>query len=153
MSDHETEEVEKKPRKAKTVRRKKDDDDDDEKKPKRVRRTKKDKNAPKKGKTAFIIFSNETRPIVKDEQPELTFAEIAKEIASRWKAVDAATKKRVEKLAEKDKERYVKEMENYTPPDGESSAAAKKKSSKKRASKKKPVEGEEDNEEDDGDEE
>jgi len=154
MSDNESDIEVEKPSKKSKARSKKHEDSDDEKPVKKQKRTKKDKDAPKKGKTAFIIFSNETRPIVKKELPDLAFGDVAREIASRWKDADEATKKRCEKEAAKDKDRYNKEMESYKPSGG--SAAAKPKG-KKAASKKKAEKeesgGDDDGDDDDGDDE
>lgn len=51
-----------------------------------------DKNAPKRASSAFILFSNDERPKVKAENPNIAFGEVAKVISERWKSADEKTK-------------------------------------------------------------
>jgi len=74
---------------------------------------KKDKNAPKKAKTAFIFFSSDFRPILKEQNPEYTFSQLAKELGNRWKKMKPQEKKKYEDNAVKDKKRYEKEKKDY----------------------------------------
>ena len=107
------------------------------------KRKKKDPNAPKKNLTAFFFFSNEKRAAVTAElkaaNPDMKgVAEIGKRLGEMWKELSDADKEPYAKQAEEDKARYLKEMENYTPPedDGEDEPAAKK--GKKAKAKKDP---------------
>lgn len=49
------------------------------------KRQKKDKNAPKKGMSAFMMFSNEIRQDVLKENPGIAFGEVGKIIGAKWK--------------------------------------------------------------------
>ena len=51
-------------------------DEDQPPKKKKKNKIKKDPNAPKKAKTAYIIYDNENRQKVKDENPGITFGDI-----------------------------------------------------------------------------
>mmetsp|Transcript_39905 Transcript_39905/g.55479 ORF Transcript_39905/g.55479 Transcript_39905/m.55479 type:complete len:84 (-) Transcript_39905:310-561(-) len=77
-------------------------------------RKKKDPNAPKRPLAAYMFFCKENRTIIKEENAELTFGEIGRELGQRWASADAATKKTYTDLAEKDKVRYEKEMKSYS---------------------------------------
>lgn len=73
----------------------------------------KDKNAPKRGKTAFIFFVNEIRDKVKAEKPTLTFAEMGKELSARWAQLNESARKKYHDLAVQDKSRYEAEKASY----------------------------------------
>mmetsp|Transcript_20633 Transcript_20633/g.38731 ORF Transcript_20633/g.38731 Transcript_20633/m.38731 type:complete len:244 (-) Transcript_20633:129-860(-) len=67
---------------------------------------------PKRAATAYNCFIKENREKIKASMPEgATFAEISSEVAKQWKALSDKKKKPFEKMAEKDKERYQKELE------------------------------------------
>jgi structure-specific recognition protein 1 len=80
---------------------------------KKKQRKKKDPNAPKKGMSAFMLFSNAIRATVKAESPELSFGDIAKAISEKWKGLDPAEKGKYEAQAAADKERYEREKKEY----------------------------------------
>ena len=96
-----------------------DDDDDsseDEgasKKKKGKQGAKKDPNAPKRALSAFMFFSQEMRPKVKEENAEASFGELGKLIGVAWKNVSEEEKKKYEDMNKEDKERYDKEMAAY----------------------------------------
>jgi len=46
---------------------------------------KKDPDAPKRPRTAFLLFSVDKREAVKAAQPNLVFGDIAKEVSVLWK--------------------------------------------------------------------
>ncbi len=79
-------------------------------------KAKKDPNAPKQAKSAYLFYSNAVRSTVKDENPNMGFGELAKEIGRRYKLLSAEEMEKYEAEAAVDKKRYKKEMENYTPP-------------------------------------
>lgn len=58
----------------------------------RRRRRARDPNKPKRGKSAFLLFSQYMRPIVVDELPDLKFPDVAREVARRWKLIDPGMK-------------------------------------------------------------
>jgi hypothetical protein len=87
----------------------------------------KDPNAPKGPSTSYIFFSNVKRNELKEKQPDLSFKEFAEKISVLWKSTSDAEKAIYEKMAQDDKQRYAKEMENYTPPPGLNENSKRKK--------------------------
>jgi hypothetical protein len=74
----------------------------------------KDPNAPKKGMSAFMLFSNDQRNKIKTDNPELSFGEIGRKVGEAWKALSDKQKQVYVKKSEDDKKRYESEMETYT---------------------------------------
>ena len=106
-----------------------DDDDDGDDEPTK-KKAKKDKNAPKSARSAYMYFGNDMREKIKAENPDLTFAEINKQLGERRKALDSDEKQQYEDMAAEDKKRYKKEMANYTPPEGSKDKKGKTKAKK-----------------------
>ncbi|GAU96420.1 hypothetical protein RvY_07871 [Ramazzottius varieornatus] len=83
----------------------------------KVKRPKRDENAPKKPLTAFFWFCHDERANAKAAVGAvglpISVGDIAKELGRRWAVVSAERKDRYDRLAAKDKERYEKEMEVY----------------------------------------
>jgi len=77
------------------------------------KKAKKDPNAPKRNMSAYFLYSIEARPVVKEENPEATFGEIARIISAKFKGLSDSEKAKWEKKAAEDKERYQREMEAY----------------------------------------
>jgi len=77
------------------------------------RKQTKDPNAPKRSLSAFFWFCNDERGHVKEQHPEYTLGDIAKELGKRWGEVDEATKANYAAMAEKDKARYERDMNAY----------------------------------------
>jgi structure-specific recognition protein 1 len=105
---------------------------------KKGKKKKKDPNAPKKNKTSYIYFTNSRRDEIKAKNPDISFADLNKQLGAEFKALSAEDKKPWEDMAAADKERYSKEMEDYSAPedndeDSDDSGAAKPK--KKKAKK------------------
>ncbi|CAF4219490.1 unnamed protein product [Rotaria sp. Silwood2] len=63
-------------------------------------------NAPKRYRTAYILFSVEKRDEIKNENPGLLSKEIIAELGAQWKAADVATKQRFQKLSDTEKVKY-----------------------------------------------
>jgi isopenicillin N synthase-like dioxygenase len=57
------------------------------------------KSIPKPATNGYMAYSNHTRAILKNEQPNLTFVEISKYIANGWRNVNDEEKKKWEKKA------------------------------------------------------
>lgn len=74
----------------------------------------KDPNAPKKGMSAFMLFSNDQRNKIKTENPDLSFGEIGRKVGEAWKALSDKQKQVYVKKSEDDKKRYESEMQTYT---------------------------------------
>lgn len=80
-----------------------------EKKVKKV----KDPLAPKKPCGAYMWFCKEMREDIKREHPDWSVTQIGRQLGLDWKSIDDDEKKRFYEMAEKDKERYNKEMASY----------------------------------------
>lgn len=85
------------------------------------KKKKKDKNAPKKNLSTWILFSKAERPKVKKEFPDMKPKEVMGELAKRWKIAkeDEDAMEEFKILAEEDKKRYEEEKKNYVPPENE----------------------------------
>ena len=105
---------------------------------------KKDKNAPKKNKSAYLFFCAEERPKIKEENPELNSKEVTRELGVRWNAFkneesDSDRMEALKELAQEDKLRYEEEINNYVPSEsGSESDEEKPKKKKKKKNKNAP---------------
>ncbi|EMP32852.1 High mobility group protein 20A [Chelonia mydas] len=61
----------------------------------------------------YVIFLNERRIKTKAKHPGLPFTEITKMLAAQWSQLSQAGKQKYIKEAEKDKQRYMKELKVY----------------------------------------
>jgi hypothetical protein len=86
------------------------------KKAKKAKKTKKDPLKPKGPKNLFIHFSQSKRAELAEANPELKTTEITKMLGEMWKLVDEDDRAPYKLLASQDKERYLLEMDSYTPP-------------------------------------
>ena len=85
----------------------------------------KDPNAPKRGKSAYLFFCSNFRDEVKKEMGEDSKAtDVTRQLGSKWNTLKSSSKASDVKLmcefvnqANKDKERYASEKEEYVPPD------------------------------------
>ncbi|KAI8463787.1 MAG: high mobility group box domain-containing protein [Monoraphidium minutum] len=73
----------------------------------------KDPNAPKRGLSAYMFFSQAKRKEVADKNPEYKMGDIAKELGAMWKTISDKDKAKYEDMAKKDKERYEKAKAEY----------------------------------------
>jgi len=78
-------------------------------------RRKKDPNAPKRSKSAYLFFCNDVRELVKKENPDFKATETTSELGARWNALKADKSRsselqKYEKMAADDKLRYSKEV-------------------------------------------
>ena len=117
-----------------------DSDDSDDERPKKKMKRKgssgsKDPNAPKRGMSAFMFFSNAMRSKIKADNPEMAFGDIAKEIGKQFKALSAEEKKEWEEKAATDKARYQAEMADYSAPEADSDDSGAGGGGKKKAVK------------------
>jgi len=84
--------------------------------PKSEKKIKPVKEGPKKNKSSYMFFCEEERKKIKEDRPELGNKDIVVELGVRWKKLkeDESRKDELDeytKLAEKDKERYLKEKQ------------------------------------------
>ncbi|RWS09769.1 high mobility group protein 20A-like protein [Dinothrombium tinctorium] len=84
-------------------------------KPQKTKRLKfpKDANAPRQPLSGYVRYLNEHRERVKEANPQCSFTEITKLLASEWSSLPADDKRKYLDEAVKDKERYHKELEHY----------------------------------------
>ncbi|XP_032831579.1 high mobility group protein 20A-like isoform X1 [Petromyzon marinus] len=72
-----------------------------------------DSNAPRAPLTGYVRFLNERREQVRAENPDVSFPEITRMLGNEWSKLPAQEKQRYLDEADKDKERYMKELEKY----------------------------------------
>jgi hypothetical protein len=77
------------------------------------KKSKKDPNAPKRNMSAYFLYSVAIRPVIKEENPDASFGEIARLISARFKDLPDKERAKWDKKAEDDKERYQREMDAY----------------------------------------
>jgi structure-specific recognition protein 1 len=77
------------------------------------KRAKKDPNAPKGAMTSYILFGNEERAKIKEENPDASATDIMKEIGVRWRSMSAEDKAPFEAKSAEDKVRAKAEMAAY----------------------------------------
>ena len=79
-------------------------------------RNKKDPNKPKRGRSSYILFCDEYRPIVKEKFPELTNKQLTSKLAELWKEFKETNTSKLNEYEQKSlKERqiYKQQMEIY----------------------------------------
>lgn len=91
----------------------------------------KDRNAPRLPLNGYIRFLNKHRERVKNTTPGCNFAEVTKVLAAEWAQLPSEEKKQFLEEAEKDKERYLKELESYQLTDAYKNYIQKRKEGKK----------------------
>ena len=74
---------------------------------------KKDRNQPKRPKTSYMFYCDETRPTVVKKNPKFKLGDVSKAMGKEWKKLNDKKKEKFVKLAEADKKRYEEEMEAY----------------------------------------
>lgn len=82
--------------------------------PKKPRKAK-DPNAPKRPRSAYILFCNDKRAGVREANPDMKMPQIAKELGKMWNGLKEKKKKPYLDSAAKDKERYDSEMAEFIP--------------------------------------
>jgi len=68
---------------------------------------------PKKNKSSYLFFCETEREKVLKDIPGISFKDIMSELGKRWKAIKDTDKVKFEELAVKDKERYIKEKQEF----------------------------------------
>lgn len=81
-------------------------------------KAKKNKNMPKKAKSGYFFYCDEKRPALLEKEKKkggkVNIGVVAKELGAMWQKLSADKKKKYEKMNLKDKERYEKEMAEFT---------------------------------------
>lgn len=75
------------------------------------RHAKPDRNAPIKPPSAYIMFSNDARTELKNQN--LSFAELAKIVGDQWKNLSHIDKQAYERMAMRAKDEYLASLEQY----------------------------------------
>eukprot|EP00474_Spongospora_subterranea_P009112 CRZ09570.1 hypothetical protein [Spongospora subterranea] len=70
--------------------------------------------APKKAQTAFMLFSSERRPILKEDRPELSSVDLSRVLGEEWRATSLETRAGYNNRAEVDKARYEREWSRFS---------------------------------------
>ena len=65
---------------------------------------------PKKPHSSYLLFSKEERLKVRNENPDFSNVECAKELGRRWKVVSPEEKLRFQQLADLARQKYDQEM-------------------------------------------
>lgn len=75
----------------------------------------KDPNAPKKPLSAYFLFSQDERLKVKQEYPDYSITEVAKELGRRWASIDPGVKSQYEERYQVSRKQYEQAMTAYKP--------------------------------------
>lgn len=78
------------------------------------KKAKKNPNAPKRNMSAFMLYSNAHRTLIKETNPTATFGEIGRLLGQSWSTLGPAEKATFTNLAEKEKVKYLAELEKFT---------------------------------------
>lgn len=73
----------------------------------------KDPNAPKKPQSAFLLFCKENRSSIVQNNPQMKFGDIGRNLSIMWKNTDESTRKKYEELAVQEKSCYVTKLQEY----------------------------------------
>lgn len=68
---------------------------------------------PTRSRTAYMMFVKDVRTKTQNENPQLGFVDVTKEVANRWQALSAREKKPFEDRAAKDKARYESDVAKF----------------------------------------
>jgi len=113
-----------------------DDDEDDggsKKKKAKTGKAKKDPNAPKNAKTAYMRFCQDERKRLKESSPNLTFSEVGKQMGENWKALSDSEKKPYNDAYQKEKKSVDAAKAKYNAAKGDDGGKKAKKPKKAKA--------------------
>ena len=85
-----------------------------------------DPNKPKGRTSAYAFFVQHRRECYKEGGKTLQFSEFSKECAEQWKKTAPPDRVRYDKQAEKDRDRYNREMADYRPPSDDEEGGGKR---------------------------
>jgi hypothetical protein len=85
---------------------------------------------PKRALSAFFLYRGEVYNKVKSEHPDSKITELTKIISEMWNNIDQATKDRLEKEYQKNKEVVAKEKADYVSKYGKIEKKKKRKNKK-----------------------
>jgi len=96
------------------------------------KKKKKDPNAPKRASTAWIFYTSEKRPDLRDENPDKKMTELTTIMSEMWRNLTDEEKKPYKDMETKDRERYKLEMDEYEENTDTSDSDTGKKEKKKK---------------------
>ncbi|VDB96025.1 unnamed protein product [Peniophora sp. CBMAI 1063] len=76
-------------------------------------RRKKDRNAPRRGLSAYMFFSQDHREQMKRDHPEASFGELGNLLGEKWRSLNDEERNPYLRTAEQDKARYERELREY----------------------------------------
>lgn len=77
-----------------------------------------DPNAPARPLNGYVRYLNANRERIRLEHPDLAFADVTKRLAEQWRyEVTDSVKREYNEAAERDKERYIRELTEYKKSD------------------------------------
>ena len=71
-------------------------------------------NNPKKNVSAYFHFTEDVRPKLQKKFPNDTMTDISKRLGKLWRNLKEKDKLKYEKMAQKDKQRYLQELKKHT---------------------------------------
>ena len=74
----------------------------------------KDPDQPKRARGSFVFFTFDYRPRVMAENPGIKFVEMGTLLGEKWRSLSPEEKQRYEDMAQEDKQRFNREMEEYS---------------------------------------
>ncbi|XP_071508712.1 uncharacterized protein [Diadema antillarum] len=77
------------------------------------RKRKKDPNEPQKPVSAYALFFRDTQAAIKGQNPNASFGEVSKIVASMWDSLDAEQKGAYKQKTETAKKEYLKKLAAY----------------------------------------
>ena len=66
---------------------------------------------PKRGKSSFLFFCDEHRPIIRKDHPSYSMSQVMKELGLLWSKCE--NKENYVSLSNNDRDRYEEELEKY----------------------------------------
>ena len=84
-------------------------------KPQGTKRRKRDPERPKRAMTAYMVYVRDNIKSVTRDMGNAKRSEVIRECGARWNRMTVTQKKKYVKVSQEDKDRYSREMENYTP--------------------------------------
>lgn len=113
----------------------------DDEQPSKGRKKKAKKDGPKRPKSAYLFFCQEQRPVIKENNPEMSTTDITSQLGVEWQNIkDTDAVAEYKELAEADKLRFEEEKKNWVEcEDSEEVVATKSKSKSKPKPKAKPT--------------
>ena len=84
-------------------------------KPQGTKRRKRDPERPKRAMTAYMVYVRDNIKSVTRDMGNAKRSEVIRECGARWNRMTVTQKKKYVKISQEDKDRYAREMENYTP--------------------------------------